>query len=286
MAGHLFLPASYRAGHKLPLAVVVGPWTTVKEQVADRYARELSERGVAALTFDFRHFGQSGGTPRQYESPARKVNDIHAAARFANALPLAQPGRVGGLSVCFGVGYMAQAIAEGAPLSSFATVAAWVHDYPTVVKTFGKAEVARRLRVGKEARQAFDRNGAVRYVPAASNGDKTAAMFGVDYYSSTRRGVVPQWTNRYAVLGWPEWIHFNGLAPASRISAPTLVVHSDKSALPDKARQFYSKLRGPKKLAWLVGNHTDFYDREPQVNRAAEAVAAHFRRTLAQAPRA
>jgi hypothetical protein len=31
---------------------------------------------------------------------------------------------------------------------------------------------------------------------------------------------------------------------------------------------------------WTEGNHTDFYDRAPFVARAANAVAAHFGRTL------
>ena len=96
LAGNLFLPASYTAGTKLPLILVGGAWLTVKEQMPNLYARRLADRGLAALTFDFRGFGESEGSPRQYESPARKSADIANAAAFARELPVTEPERIGG----------------------------------------------------------------------------------------------------------------------------------------------------------------------------------------------
>ena len=39
----------------------------------------LAERGLAALAFDHRFFGESGGEPRQFENPAAKIEDIRNA---------------------------------------------------------------------------------------------------------------------------------------------------------------------------------------------------------------
>src|SRR5687768_17178020 len=61
LVGHLHLPATYRAGDRLPAVLVAGSWTTVKEQMADLYARRLAEKGFAALSFDYRFYGESGG---------------------------------------------------------------------------------------------------------------------------------------------------------------------------------------------------------------------------------
>jgi hypothetical protein len=52
--------------------------------------------------------------------------------------------RMGGLGLCASAGYMAQAIADGAQLNSFVTVAAWLHDSESLQKVFGEEGVRRR----------------------------------------------------------------------------------------------------------------------------------------------
>jgi fermentation-respiration switch protein FrsA (DUF1100 family) len=269
------------------VVVVTGPWTTVKEQVAARYAQRLAAAGLAALTFDFRGFGESQGAPRAWESAARKVADLRHAGEFAASLPVtardARGARVGGLAICFGAGYLARTIAEGAPYRAFATVAAWLHDPASLEQTFGAPEIARRYRVGRAAAAEYARTGRVEYVPAASSTDRAAAMYQVDFYASAARGLVPQYDNRFAVMSWPEWLALDGLALAPAVTVPTTLVHSDGSALPANVRAFHAALGAPaadKHLVWLTGNHTDFYDRDPYVARAADAVARHFARTL------
>jgi fermentation-respiration switch protein FrsA (DUF1100 family) len=58
----------------------------VREQALDRYAERFRARGLAALVFDYRHFGASGGTPRQLMSNRRQLEDWRAAIRFARGL--------------------------------------------------------------------------------------------------------------------------------------------------------------------------------------------------------
>ncbi len=67
LVGNLYLPTNYKSGDKLPTVIVSGSWTTVKEQMAGKYAQKLSERGYAALAFDSRSFGESGGKLRSVE---------------------------------------------------------------------------------------------------------------------------------------------------------------------------------------------------------------------------
>ncbi len=44
-------------------------------------------------------------------------------------------------------------------------------------------------------------------------------MFGdVSYYGSTDRGVIPEWTNRFAVMSWHEWQGFDAMAIAPQIT--------------------------------------------------------------------
>lgn len=285
MAGNLYLPASYKPGDKLPAVVVAGAWTTVKEQMADLYAKRLAEQGFATLAFDFRFWGESGGEPRQYESPKMKIQDIKNAVTYLQSLPMIDGNRIGGLGVCASAGYMAQAVAEGAGLKSFVTVAAWLHDAESLRSLFGEEGVRRRMEAGMAALQKYEKIGQVEYVPAYKQNDPKAAMSSpLSYYGSPDRGAIPQWQNQFAVMSWPEWLQFNAIAAAPKVTIPTLFIHSDNSALPDNVRKFYNNMPGPKNLFWTQGQHTDFYDREPYVTLATQVAAAHFKNTLSSAP--
>jgi fermentation-respiration switch protein FrsA (DUF1100 family) len=281
LVGELFLPAGHEPGTQLPGVVCAGTWTSVRGQMTDRYARKLAAEGLAALSFDFASYGESGGEPRQVESPQRKVRDILAATAFLAGREEVDGERVGGMAICASAGYMAHAIAQGMPVRAFATSAAWLHDPQTVGLMYGGEEGLReRLEAGLAARERFRRTGEVEYVPAESPDDPRAAMVGVPFYEDPERGNVPEWTNRFAVMQWLEWLTFDALAPAPAIGVPSLFVHSDGSALPDNVRRFHAAVSGPRTLCWMEGEHTQFYDHEPLVTFAARAAAGHFRTAL------
>ena len=104
LVGELHLAAGAERG---PVVVVAGSWTTVKEQMARRYAAGLATRGISALAFDFRGFGESGGRPLEVESPLRKAADLRAAVDFLATHPAVDPTRIGALGICAGGGYTA-----------------------------------------------------------------------------------------------------------------------------------------------------------------------------------
>ena len=117
IVGELFLPAGYEPGSRgaLPGVVCTGTWTSVRQQMTDRYAEKLAAEGLAALSFDYRTYGESGGEPRQIESARTKVRDILAATEFLGTRDEVDAGRIGGMAICASVMYMALAIAQGAP---------------------------------------------------------------------------------------------------------------------------------------------------------------------------
>jgi uncharacterized protein len=266
-----------------PAVLVTGSWLTVKEQMADHYARALAERGYTAITFDFAGFGQSGGDPRQAEIPARKIADIAAAARQVSSMSFVRPGPVGYLAICASAQYALAAIAGGAPIASFASVAGWYHDTASVAPFYGGAEgVALRIDRARSALAEYLSTGEVRTVPAYENGNDRAGMFfELDYYASPGRGAVPAWTNAMAEFSWLYWLTFDGLSAAPGVSAPALFVHSDDCVLPGNVKAVRDRLTGPSELVWARGSQTDFYDQPDQVSLAVDAADRHFRRTLA-----
>lgn len=265
-----------------PGVLITGSWLTVKEQMAHDYAEALSARGYTVLTFDFAGFGGSGGAPRQAEIPARKMADMASAARYLSSLSTVRPGGVGYLAICASAQYALAAIAGGASVASFVSVAGWFHDTASVAPFYGDREgVAMRLTRGRAALDTYLRTGEVITVPAYASGDDKAGMFfDLDYYASPRRGAVPGWRNEMAELSWLYWLEFDGLSAAPGVSAPSLFVHGDDCVLPGNVRTISERLAGPAEMVWADGTQTDFYDQPGQVALAVEAADAHFRKTL------
>lgn len=282
LVGNLFLPAGAEAADRLPALVVTGTWTSVKEQMADRYAEAMAARGFAALSFDFAGFGESEGALRDVESPARKVADIHAAVGHLASLPQVDPDQIGAIGVCASAGYTALNAVADSRVRALVLVAPWLHDADLVEEIYGGAEgVAERIALANEARARHDADGTIDYVPAVSGDDHMAAMpFAIDFYESPARGGIPQWPNRFAVMAWTEWLTFDPIRVARRITTPSLVVHSEDAAIPAGAHRFADQLAGPVEQRWTDGDQFTFYDDPAKVAEAADAAAAHLLRFL------
>lgn len=274
LAGRLVLPGGGQEG---PLAgvVIVGGQTCVKEQMPLRYAHRLAELGYACLAFDFRGFGESSGSPRDVESAGRKVEDIRSALSFLAGRPAVDPGRLASLGLGVGAGHVAVEAAEDPRVAALALVAPGLQDGQIVRDRYGGAEgVAQRRAQGEAARHRYERDGQVDYETVVSPGDPPGV---VGYFLNPERGGVPQWSNRFAVMAWPEWLDFDPISAAPRLTVPTLLVHSEQATDPVGAHRFFERLAGPKTELWTDGIQFDFYDREPQVTRAVSAIDEHLR---------
>lgn len=265
-----------------PTIVISGSWLTVKEQMADRYARELASRGFSAFTFDFAGFGRSAGEPRQAEIPVRKISDIHAATNFVRSLSCTQGAAVGYLAICASAQYTLAAAASGSSIASLVSVAGWFHDAPSIAPFYGGSEgVKQRLQRGRSALDTYVSSGKDQMAPAYADGDDRAGMyFPLDYYANAARGRLPEWRNEMSEMTWLYWLTFDGMRAAKSVNTPTLMIHGDGCALPANARRVHDELRGPKELLWMEGSQVDFYDQPPLVTAAVDAAVRHFRNTL------
>ncbi|MDQ3572034.1 MAG: alpha/beta hydrolase [Actinomycetota bacterium] len=90
-AGVLFRPET---GATVPCVVLGHGFGAVKEGGPTRVAERYAEAGFAALAFDYRHFGESGGEPRQLLDIGRQHDDYRAAVEFVRDLEGIDPDRV------------------------------------------------------------------------------------------------------------------------------------------------------------------------------------------------
>lgn len=279
LAGTLYLPADYQPGEKRPAVLVTGAWTSIKEQMSGLYAREMAERGYAALAFDFRGWGESGGPVRFKEDPAAKTSDIVAAGRFMASLPEVDQAKIAGLGICASAGYMAQAASGNASFASVALVAPWLHDARIVEQVYGGPEGVAALVATSQEAEAAERDGRPQVIVAASRTDQTSLMYQIPYYTESNRGLIPAYDNKFNLASWEPWLTYDSVAIGAQLDKPALIVHSEAAAVPQGAHAFFALLKGQKSELWLEDvAQFDFYDKSEDVKRAADAAAAHFNR--------
>ena len=66
--------------------IMAGGLAVTKEPGTDRFAKRFHEAGFTVLAFDYRHFGESGGQPRQIARIGEQQADWKAAIAFARTL--------------------------------------------------------------------------------------------------------------------------------------------------------------------------------------------------------
>ena len=219
--------------------------------------RALSERGFAALAFDHRYFGESGGAAATVrESTARRSRTSAPRWRRCAILPARAICRwLPSASVPARVTWR-RAVAEEPGFLAFAGIAGFYSDSDTGVdRSFaGRASSAVGRRSASGARQELRET-----IPAVApdGGDVGMPLREAYEFYGTPRGAVSNYVNGYAVQSFAYTIPFHAIGPARDINVPTLVVHSENALAPPLARQFIAGLRAPHRELWLVSSGPD-----------------------------
>jgi alpha-beta hydrolase superfamily lysophospholipase len=217
------------------------------------FAERFAAAGFAALVFDHRGFGDSGGEPDLFD-PARQLEDWRAAIAFARSLPEVDPERVATFGSSMGGGNALAAAAED-PL-----VAAAISQVPflDIVKQAYRSSPQVTARMLAAAVQG-------RHLPAVGQPDEPALINAPGGEEGWRRvvsiGEDSRWRNRVSsrwLLGRP----YRPVRHAAKLHCPWLVCvgEADRVAKPGPA--IAASRRAPKgELRTYPGvDHFDIYD--------------------------
>lgn len=263
VVGNLFLPNSISAA---PSIVIVGPVAFVKEQAPLQYAIRLATLGFVTLIFDPRHFGESEGVPRQYESPGAKIEDISSAISYLATCNEVDADQINVLGICQGVNWTIEAARIDPRVKSICLVAGH-YLTPEVAALYlgGHENVDMRLAKSKVAASRFAESGHVDYIPIVSSSfstEDTDALLRANFIQS----FYIRWADRHPMLAhrgfWENritamsehliWGH-NIVHSISNLQLPILMLHADKAASgPNVPRELFAKILSAKKsLIWL-----------------------------------
>jgi fermentation-respiration switch protein FrsA (DUF1100 family) len=95
-----------------PAVVLAHGWTGVREQRLDAFAVRFAEAGLAAVVFDYRHFGASSGEPRQLLDIKRQLADWAAAVTFARSRAEIDSARIALWGTSFSGGHVIETAAR------------------------------------------------------------------------------------------------------------------------------------------------------------------------------
>src|SRR5881409_3859928 len=98
----LFMPAAERP----PLVILGHGLGGIREYGLEPFARRIADAGIAALVFTYRHFGDSGGHPRQLLDIGRQLDDWAAALAYARTLDEIDSARIALWGTSFGGGHV------------------------------------------------------------------------------------------------------------------------------------------------------------------------------------
>ena len=290
LAADLYKPKNVSG--KLPAIAVSGPFGAVKEQVSGRYAQALAERGFLTIAFDPSFTGESGGTPRNINSPDINTEDFQAAVDYLMSRDDVDANKVGICGICGWGGFALNAAAIDTRIK--ATAAITMYDMSRVTaKGYNDSadtlEARRVMRKAMNAQRIVDfKSGTVKYAavlpdPKDLNADTPEFVKRyVSYYKSPRgfHKRSPGSTTGWAVSAGLSLLNTKLLAYAGEIESPVLLVHGEKAHSRYFSEDAFKLLKGDNKELFIVpgADHTDLYDNLEKI--PFDRIAAFYKTNL------
>jgi fermentation-respiration switch protein FrsA (DUF1100 family) len=291
LAGHLYRPPGLAADTHTPAIVMLGPFSSVKEQTLPHYAVRFADAGYTVLAFDPRSFGESEGKPRFHHDPNELIADYCNAVSYMLSRDDVDPERVAVVGVCMGGGYAVSAGARDKRIKAVVSVAGGFNIGGTFQKFLGVEGFAAYYRKVNDLVMRQYRTGEVAYIPtiapSLSEEVPVAAMPNAEassYYDRTSKADAPTWSPVMTAASLEPYFIYNAIAHAPLVApAPLLILHgtTDAQLLPEFAQQAYDAALEPKELIWVeTHNHIELYDQEPYVSHALGHVVRWLDRQL------
>ena len=258
----LYLPD----GIESPPVVILGHGLGgTREMGLDAYAQRFAAAGIAAFAFTYRHFGDSGGQPRQLLSIKRQLQDWDAAIDHIKTRHDVDGTKLAIWGSSFGGGH-AITVASRHPELIAAVAQCPFTDGMASVGALGPVDSARLLALaGKDALAMIRRKEPVRIGLVGKPGS-TAAMTAPDalpgYLAIVPDGV--DFVNEIAARFIPTATVYRPGRAARKVSMPILFCICDHDSVAPPAQTLAYARTAPKgEIKTYNVGHFDIYRGEP-----------------------
>jgi dipeptidyl aminopeptidase/acylaminoacyl peptidase len=272
LAGILYLPEGASGEERKPGIVLCHGFTGIKELILSQYAGAFAEAGLIALTFDYRGFGESDGQ-RGRLLWNEQVEDIRNAITYLSTREEVDPQRIGLWGTSYGGALAPYTLAVDDRVKACVGQLGF-GDGATALEEglpVGHLEALRPM-IEEDRRRRVLHNDPMYGDAMALTGDPEMTA----YMQKVARQL-PQLEGREILLQFLE-AHLQ-FSPMSVIhkkgNRPLLLIAAEEDVIcpVENYKRLYDEAPEPKE--WVVfekTRHFEFYDGEPALRSAAEAV--------------
>ncbi|MEJ6488781.1 alpha/beta hydrolase [Leucobacter sp. USCH14] len=282
--GWLFTPDE--GSGPFPTVVMAGGWCYVKEIVQPRYAEMFADNGIAAILFDYRNFGDSGGDRRQHIDPGMQIEDYRNAISYAETLDVVDSERIGSWGLSYSGGHSLVLAAIDSRVRCAVSQIPVIDGYLNMQLANGTVNFRRLEQAILAARRRRFETGEDTYFPhftldteheisAWPNAD------GYELFEGFRTSVAPNYSLD-ATAESVELLMQYDVRPFTRriIDTPTLVIvaENDDITLWDEAMRVYQSIPTAKKRLTVIdkSDHLALYSQQMLLERCARAATEWF----------
>jgi uncharacterized protein len=283
----LHLPAEGAGGAAPPVVVAASGYQGLKVLHPERFARALTPRGYAVLTFDYRGFGLSEGE-RGRLAPQDWAEDVRAAVDRLRGCDLVDGERIGLLGWALGGGVVVAEASEDPRVRAVAAVNAIadgmrstrnMHDEASWNSLLARVEADRAHRATHGRSEITSPWDIVRL----DLDERTSPYVLSELYKA------PGFGSGVTLQSAELLLRFSPERLVSRLTGrPLLIVHGDANRLhlPEEARSLFDHAGEPKRLVYLEGSgHTEWmFDDHPVFHRLVDTLDEFFADALQVTP--
>lgn len=273
----------YRAPGKgpHPAVVLAHGFAAIREAGLEPFAARFAESGISALVFDYRHFGASGGEPRELLDIRSQLDDCRAALEFVRAIPGVDRNRIALWGSSFGGGHALTLAASERRLRAVVAQIPFVDGLVSLRITPPRQSLGLTLAALRDLwRAAFGRT--PYRVPVVGPPGSVVALGTPDaesgYLALFEPGV--RWPNRVAARIFLSLLFYRPARHTPDIESPLLVCVAEDDEVAPAAPALRAAARAPRhEVRVYPGGHFDIYQ-PPVFDRVIADQVEFLRRHL------
>lgn len=201
------------------------------------FAQRFAGAGLDVLTFDYRGFGTSAGSPRQAVSHRRQRADYHAAIAYARGLPGVDPARVAVWGTSYSGGHViavaardrrvAAVVSQGAAVDGLAILRKPEKADPSALRFKGPRMIAAALTdVGRAMT-----GRPPRTLPAVGAPGDFAMLTDASSYAEYLAMMGPTWRNEVCARSLLTVPVNRPVTKARSVRCPTLLIIAERDTI-------------------------------------------------------